>query len=211
METAGQLASGGKALLNGTLHDLPDVQQIVPDILALVELHVIDEADVPELAELLDLGKGVFQVCLFTLVRGGTALHQNIAAADAADPLPGQLLAIPEGHQVHGIGVLDVLRRLLGEDHLRGNGGEGFDDGPVGAVALAGLGEGTVEGDAVGVRLHRLLPEVGGGLGGAHGVGTGRSFADLVNITDGFHDALRRESPLPRAAGEAPLPPFIVL
>ena len=86
-EPPGQLPGGGQPLPDGVLHDGPDLQQVVPDARALVQLHVIREADIAEGAELLDLGKGIFEIGLLLLPGGGTALPFQVPAAHAVHPL----------------------------------------------------------------------------------------------------------------------------
>ena len=94
MEPAGQLAGGGEALLNGGLHDGPDFQHVVPNARALVQFHIVGEADIAELAELLDFRKGVFQIDVALLLGNGAAFKLQIPAADAVNPLHEQLAAV---------------------------------------------------------------------------------------------------------------------
>ena len=139
VKTPGQLPGSGKTFLHGCLHHTPHADEIVPDLGPLIHLDVLHQIHIPVLAELQNFGKGVLHVNLLALRLLLPALYDDIAAADTLHPDVRQFLLSPQGHEIHGVGVLHILRVLFREYHLRDNGGKSILYGPVGAVAPAGL------------------------------------------------------------------------
>ena len=110
---AGQLAGAGEALLHGTLHHMPHADEIVPNVGTLIHLYVLHQIHIAVLAELQNLGKGVFHVSLLALIIFLPALDNDVAAADTLHADAAQLLALPPGDEVQGVGMLQDPGVLL--------------------------------------------------------------------------------------------------
>jgi len=78
-------------------------------------------------------------------------------------------------------------QHFFGKDDLRRQGGQGFPQHPVGAVAYAGLAQGAIEDHLKAVRLGIFLPEEPGSPLRPHGVGRRGAFADFVYFSYGLH------------------------
>ena len=113
VQAAGQLAGAGEALLHGTLHHMPHADEIVPNVGTLIHLYVLHQIHIAVLAELQNLGKGVFHVSLLALIIFLPALDNDVAAADTLHADAAQLLALPPGDEVQGVGMLQAPGVLL--------------------------------------------------------------------------------------------------
>ena len=178
------------ATVDGTLHHLPHLAQVVPDVLVLAKRHILPVATTVVLTPAEDVLGGVEVIDLLraeALVLLALALRQG-AAADAIDrPLLGGLVVAVEGDKLHAVGVeLQKLRRFPHDLHGGGL-AEHLLDGHVGHVALAGGSQAAVE---------RHLEAVGVGMAleedlcrplRPHGVAARRSFADSEYFFDRFH------------------------
>ena len=186
VQPAGQRAAVGQALLNGRAHGVPDLEEKVPDLRALVLLHIVADAQVVGLAVVGDFGEGLFPVDLGSF-QLGAALDADVAAADAHHAHEARALAAAESLQLHGVGVGEGQRRVVVPDDFGGNGREGVQQHPVGAVAAPGERQRAVQRCHKAVGLGMLGFEQPGGLFRPHGVGAGRPLADFVDVANGFH------------------------
>ena len=92
---------------------MPHADEIVPNVGALIHLYVLHQIHIAVLAELQYLGKGVFHVSLLALIIFLPALDNDVATADALYADAAQLLALPPGDEVQGVGMLQAPGVLL--------------------------------------------------------------------------------------------------
>ena len=182
MEASGKDAFATDAFFDGAFHGVPHVGEVVPDVVAFALLNVFPESEAFVFDVVEDLGEGMVLVDVIFLELG--LLVGEEAAADAVDgPLVEDLALGVEGFEEHSVGVEGKYDLGLPDD-FDGNGGGADLDGFVGAVALAGGGEGAVEGDAEARGVGVFLAELNGGEIGAHGVAAGGAVAFLVYFLD---------------------------
>lgn len=155
-----------RPVCDGLLHGLPDLPEEVPDFRAFVHLHVLAEGiDVAPFAEVPDLRKGVFRVDLGRRVCGPPQ-DDDVAATHGFDPDMSGLVWPLIGEEVHGIGVLDAYRVLLGKDDFRVYLLQDLPQDPVCAVTDAGFAQGAVKDDFDAVGLWMLRKKQPGGRSG---------------------------------------------
>ena len=186
VEPARQGAGGAQAVLDGLLHGLPYGQQEVPDVRALVELHIVAQrCDIAPLAEVGNLSEGVLDIDLLAVVCR-PAGDADVTAADGLHPQAADFLAILQGDEVQGVWV-GIRQVLIGEEDLGGQGSQCFPQDPVCAVANAGFAQRSVEDHPEGICLGILPPEELRCPLWAHGMGGRGTFTDLINFSNGFH------------------------
>ena len=195
VEPAGEHAFCGQAVANLLPHGVPDALEEGTDLGALVELDVFGQADAAPRAELRDLRKRVFRIDLRRL-EPRTALNDDVAAADGLDAHKPDLFRAAEGAEVKRVRMLEVGGVGLGENDLHVPRRKDIADDAVSAVADAGFGERAVKHDLIALCVRSFGAEQLRRSGRAHRMGAGRTFSDLIKITNGFHGSTSLNLPV---------------
>ena len=188
-QTAGQCAGGLQAGIDGCLHGVPNFPQEIPNFRAFIQFYIVTEAvQIAPLAEVPDFSKGMLRVNVLT-THIGAAQDADITAANGFHAHIADLLAFAQCDEVQGVGVR-TGQILLGEYDFSGQRSQHFPQYAIGTMANAGLAQRAVQNDPEGICVRIFLTEDLSGTGRTHGVGRGRTYANLIYIFDGFHGNL---------------------
>ena len=103
-KTARQGAAFAQAFVDGILHRLPNLHQVVLDVGVLIFKHIVRKSDIFGFANLSDALEGIFLVNV-PLVGGAIFIGLNFAAADTIVKLSAQFHLILIGNKFNGIGM----------------------------------------------------------------------------------------------------------
>ena len=185
-QSAGERTARGQTGIDSAFHSLPYLGEIVPDIRTFMCLNVVGQTLVMSFAPVGDLPIALFGINLRCLgIR--TAGDGYSAAAGAEDPERGSLFSVLDGGEVHGVGVGESLIDRVVENDLTGDGVKGLAHGTIGLVTAAGHSQRTAQNNAAAVDPTVFHVKQFRSPCGTHGVRTGWSAADAVNLQNGFH------------------------
>ena len=186
-QTTGQGAGGLQTIVNGLLHGVPDDSQEIPNFGTFVQFHIFRQGvQIAPLAEVVDFCKGMFGVNIFAF-HIGTAQDADITTTNGFHTHIADFSAFLIGDEIQGVGM-GAGQGFLGENDLRGNGGEHLVQNAVRTVTNTGLAQRAVEDHLESICIGMLVAEDLGSASGAHGVGRRRANANLIYISDGFHN-----------------------
>ena len=105
-----------------------------------------------------------------------------------------QLLSVLISHQIHRIGMGQLLLRFLTEQNLDGKGIQGFSDSFIRHMSLARLRQGSVQEYLERIRLGILRPHPFRGPFRAHGMRAGWPLTDFIDLAYRLHSAFSSAS-----------------